>query len=89
MEWHEYRNISVAQLLKGVDNQQLNVKAVYGEMRNTYGVEAGFFGVQIIASVPGARCCAVFQNVDDCTDHYGAFIFGSVRLRRCRDVFLF
>ena len=41
MEWNEDMNISASQLLKGVDNQQLNVKAVHGcsPYRNFYGVQ--------------------------------------------------
>ena len=72
MEWHEYKNISVAQLLKGVDNQQLNVKAVHGEMMNTYGVPAGFFGVQMDGRIliagqqsPFPACCGanIFSEI--------------------------
>ena len=76
MEWVEFKNISTAQLLKGADNQQLNVKAVkgvnekivdvFGENKDTY------VGVQLDERIliagkhsPFPACCGanIFSGI--------------------------
>ena len=67
MEWHEYKSISVAQLLKGVDNQQLNVKAVAGggAYRNFYGVQLDEHILIAGQQSPFPACCGanIFSGI--------------------------